>query len=449
MNMKLRERLHMRRKSARFLALVLALVLSLGTVALAAGSLSNFQKVNTFQDGQFWDVSSGHWAYSNVRSAYEYGLMKGESDTAFAPDGGLTIAAAITLAARIHSIYYTGTENFVQGNPWYRCYVDYALENGLITGEYADYDAAIQRWEFAQILGRALPDAALPDISTVDDGAIPDVPMSAGYAADVYRLYRAGILTGSGTDGSFTPYSGIRRSEAAAIISRMADPDLRQRFTLRNTAAYAPALEAYRQAAERSRQPDFDWYDEARPAIQEWGYVRYYPRNGSDRLYFCYQDLDGNGKVELLIGAESQGEIRAVDIFCLDGGTPVHLLPVGNNFGNPYCYTTAFADGSLLTGLFSNDGGSFYLKGRIASDGHSFVQTETMAARYAQTPEDLGAYIYYHNASYYVESYWEGGMPYYGMIPSDTTVDRETFDAWRSGDGAFHGLEMSLDWEAL
>ena len=176
MNMKLRERLHMRRKSARFLALVLALVLSLGTVALAAGSLSNFQKVNTFQDGQFWDVSSGHWAYSNVRSAYEYGLMKGESDTAFAPDGGLTIAAAITLAARIHSIYYTGTENFVQGNPWYRCYVDYALENGLITGEYADYDAAIQRWEFAQILGRALPDAALPDISTVDDGAIPTCP---------------------------------------------------------------------------------------------------------------------------------------------------------------------------------------------------------------------------------------------------------------------------------
>ena len=438
----------MRRKSARFLALVLALVLSLGTVALAAGSLSNFQKVNTFQDGQFWDVSSGHWAYSNVRSAYEYGLMKGESDTAFAPDGGLTIAAAITLAARIHSIYYTGTENFVQGNPWYRCYVDYALENGLITGEYADYDAAIQRWEFAQILGRALPDAALPDISTVDDGAIPDVPMSAGYAADVYRLYRAGILTGR-DDGSFAPDTGILRSETAAIVSRMAEPELRKNIVLQLTTPYVPALMAYRQAAARASRPDFDWVEDALPVIREWGYVRYFPQDGEDQLYYCVQDLDGNGKVELLIGAESQGEIRAVDIFCLDGGTPVHLLPVGNNFGSPYCSTTVFADGSLLTGLFSNDGGSFYLKGRIASDGHSFVQTETMAARYAPTPEDYGAYIYYHNASYYVESYWEGGMPYYGMIPSDTTVDRETFDAWRSGDSAFHGPEMSLDWEAL
>ena len=228
------------KRRAITLLLVLALVLSLGTVALAAGSLSNFQKVNTFQDGQFWDVSSGHWAYSNVRSAYEYGLMKGESDTAFAPDSSLTVAATITMAARLHSIYNTGSENFVQGNPWYQCYVDYALQNGLITGEYANYDAAIQRWEFAQILGRALPDTALQAINTVEDGAIPDVAMSASFAPDVYRLYRAGILAGSGTDGSFTPYTGILRSEAAAIVSRMVEPELRKRFTLSAEAELRP-----------------------------------------------------------------------------------------------------------------------------------------------------------------------------------------------------------------
>ena len=220
------------KRRAITLLLVLALVLTLSTGALAAGSLSNFQKVNTFQNGQFWDVSSAHWAYSNVRSAYEYGLMKGESDTAFAPDSSLTVAATITMAARLHSVYYTGSENFVQGSPWYQVYVDYALQNGLITGEYANYDAAIQRWEFAQILGRALPDTALQAINTVEDGAIPDVSMSASFASDVYRLYRAGILTGSGEDGSFTPYSGILRSEAAAIVSRMVEPGLRKSFTL-------------------------------------------------------------------------------------------------------------------------------------------------------------------------------------------------------------------------
>ena len=437
----------MRRKSAWFLALILALALVLGLcpMAMAAG-LDNFTEVNTFRPGQFTDLPASHWGYENVKTAYELGLMKGQSDTVFAPDGGLTIAAAITLAARIHSIYYTGTENFVQGSPWYRCYVDYALQNGLITREYGDYDAAIRRWEFAQILGRALPDDALPVISTVDDGAIPDVPMSAGYAADVYRLYRAGILTGR-EDGSFAPDTGILRSEAAAIVSRMAEPELRKNFVLLLTTPYVPALMAYRQAAARSRQPGFDWYEDALPVIQEWGYVRYFPRDGADQLYYCFQDLDGNGWPELLIGVESQGKMWAVDIFCLEENAPVHLLPVGNNFGSPYCSTTVFADGSLLTGLFSNDGVSFYMKGHIAADGHSFVQTETMAAQLSPIAEIPATY--YRNAAYEVESYWEGGMPYYSMIPSGTTVSRETYDAWRSGDSAVHGAAMDLPWEAL
>lgn len=220
------------KKKISALIMTAVLLFAMSPLALAAGSLSNFRKTETFLSGQFSDVSASHWAYSNIKSSYEYGLMNGQSATTFAPNGSLTVAATITVAARIHSIYYTGSENFVQGSPWYQCYVDYALENGLIDGEYANYDAAIQRWEFAKILGRALPDTALQSINTVEDGAIPDVPASASFSADVYRLYRAGILTGSGTDGKFSPYSGILRSEASAILSRMVEPGLRQQFTL-------------------------------------------------------------------------------------------------------------------------------------------------------------------------------------------------------------------------
>ena len=56
--------------------------------------------------------------------------------------------------------------------------------------------------------------------------------MSASYADAVYTLYRAGVLTGSDDAGSFRPNTTIRRSEAAAIVTRMADPDLREQFTL-------------------------------------------------------------------------------------------------------------------------------------------------------------------------------------------------------------------------
>jgi len=215
------------------LLLVLAIALSLCPAAFASG-LNSFQKLHSFKDGQFADLPSSHWAYNNIRSAYEYGLMNGKSDSTFAPDGNMTVAEAITISARLHSIYHNGSESFVQGSPWYQCYVDYALANGLITGGYGNYDNAVQRWEFAQILGRAFPDEALKAINTVDDGAIPDVPMSASYARDVYRLYRAGILTGNDDSGTFAPNSNILRSEASALLSRMVETQLRMSVTLQS-----------------------------------------------------------------------------------------------------------------------------------------------------------------------------------------------------------------------
>lgn len=218
----------------RFLSLFLALVLALSLcpAAFAAG-LDNFQAQTSFRDGQFTDLPSTHWAYGNIRSACEYGLMKGSSNSTFSPDGEITIAETLALASRLHSIYHTGSENFQQGSPWYQCYVDYALENGLLTEEYDNYNNAIPRWGFVQILGQAFPAEALEAINTVDDGAIPDVPMSEFYAEDVYRLYRAGILTGNDESGVFAPTSFIRRSESAALVSRMVEPDLRANVTLR------------------------------------------------------------------------------------------------------------------------------------------------------------------------------------------------------------------------
>lgn len=61
---------------------------------------------------------------------------------------------------------------------------------------------------------------------------LQDVDISADYAADVYRLYRAGVLTGSNNAHDFKPNINIRRSEVAGYRHRMAKPDLRQSFTI-------------------------------------------------------------------------------------------------------------------------------------------------------------------------------------------------------------------------
>ena len=58
------------------------------------------------------------------------------------------------------------------------------------------------------------------------------MPEGSNYHDAVYRLYRAGVLTGNDAKGTFGPFTNITRGAAAAIISRMADASLRKSITL-------------------------------------------------------------------------------------------------------------------------------------------------------------------------------------------------------------------------
>ena len=229
----------------RVLSLLLAAVLAIGMLPSAFAGYENFNAQATYTAGQFTDVPETAWYAQNVRTAYEYGLINGQSATTFAPDSSLTVAEAVKLAASLHSIYHTGSADFASSSPWYQTYVDYALQNGILSAARSDYTSPATRAVFASVLAAALPSEALTAINTVADGAIPDVSESASYADAVYLLYRAGVLTGSDSSGSFQPDSTIRRSEAAAIVTRMADPSLRQSITLTETQTALTADEIY------------------------------------------------------------------------------------------------------------------------------------------------------------------------------------------------------------
>lgn len=195
--------------------------------ATSVGETSSHTSSQTYYDGLFWDVSATDWFANEVRVSYDLGLVKGDSATSFNPNGNIRLSEAITLASRIHSAYYDNGCVFVQGTPWYQVYVDYAVENGIIQDEqFEDYTAYATRAEFAAIFSAALPDKALPEINVIE--AIPDVSGTEPYADDVYKLYRAGILTGNDAYGTFSPDTTIKRCEVAAIVSRMALTEMRK-----------------------------------------------------------------------------------------------------------------------------------------------------------------------------------------------------------------------------
>ena len=61
---------------------------------------------------------------------------------------------------------------------------------------------------------------------------MPDGPSSCASALEIYTFYRAGILTGSDKNGTFYPTNDIKRSEVAAILSRIYDKTARKTVSL-------------------------------------------------------------------------------------------------------------------------------------------------------------------------------------------------------------------------
>lgn len=189
---------------------------------------------------KFDDVSPESWYYNDVSNAVSLGIVNGKSESVFAPDDNLTYAEAIKLAACMHQLYTEGVVTLENGNPWYSTYLEYCLDNSIITTEFfgriSKPDEYATRAGYMMIFSDALPDEALQEINFVSFDTIPDVAESAQYeySAAVYKLYRAGILQGVDADHNCKPMDNIKRCEVAAIITRMMDENERIHFNIGN-----------------------------------------------------------------------------------------------------------------------------------------------------------------------------------------------------------------------
>ena len=208
-------------KRALSLLLCLCCLSPLASPALAAAQV--------YVPGQFSDVNDeaswyGDGGQGIIRGVYEAGLMVGRSAGRFGINENVTLAEAVTLAARLHR-GYTGADAPREGEPWYQVHVDYALEHGLLEPGAMDYLRPATRADVALLFARALPAEEYAAINVVE--ALPDVDEAEPGGAEIFLLYRAGVLTGSDELGRFHPSSAISRQEAAALLLRVTDGDRR------------------------------------------------------------------------------------------------------------------------------------------------------------------------------------------------------------------------------
>jgi len=205
------------------------ILVSVLTAVLLSTSVGAYTAQRSY-NGEFYDVSSGAWYYDEVASAYSLGLISGKSANSFDPDGNLTLAETIKLAASCHQLISSGAASNIASptSNWYDGYVDYATTNGIVTEIYPDYNAAATRGQVAVLFSRALISAKgnMDEINTAAFGSLPDIDTEAWYSAAAYRMYRWGVMTGD-TNRNIQPESAVRRSEISAVVMRMIDPTVR------------------------------------------------------------------------------------------------------------------------------------------------------------------------------------------------------------------------------
>lgn len=197
--------------------------------------MKNFSYVTSYKSTLFTDIDENAWYGEKqtgaIKSAYRYGLVQGKGDKKFDPTGNITVAEAITIAARIADMYYADETTFkTTGTNWYDDYVNYAISKKIINkGDFLNYNKAATRAEMAYIFAHVLPSSEYKKINSV--ASLPDVKSSLRFYDEIMLLYNAGILSGNDEKGTFAPSTNITRAEVSAIIVRVVNADERRKNT--------------------------------------------------------------------------------------------------------------------------------------------------------------------------------------------------------------------------
>lgn len=162
------------------------------------------------KDLPFTDVTSTDWFYSDVKYAYENGLMTGTASDAFSPGAPVTRGMVMTILARREGIR---TDRYT---PWYAAGCEWAKANGISDG--SNPEAPVTREQLAAMLYRY---AALKgrDLTAGENLNFTDASDVSAYALSALQWVTGEkILTGS--NGALSPQAPATRAQLAAILHR-------------------------------------------------------------------------------------------------------------------------------------------------------------------------------------------------------------------------------------
>ena len=171
----------------------------------------------------FSDIARDAWYKDAVQYAYDNGLMTGVSDTEFAPEATTTRAMIVSILARLEGVESAEAAGFadVDDNDWYATAVNWAANVGVVNG-YEDNtfrpNTAITREQLAAILMNyaAYKGQDVSARASLDN--YTDQPSTWAQEAISWSVAE-GLLTGVTAD-TLQPQGAATRAQVAAMLQR-------------------------------------------------------------------------------------------------------------------------------------------------------------------------------------------------------------------------------------
>lgn len=182
----------------------------------------------TAKAGRFTDMDDYWWAMDAVNALVKKGIIKGRSETEFAPNVNITRADNTVLLLRVIGKTAEVTDNFddVYEGSYYYNEIGAAKALGIASGvgdNFFDPDAAVMRQDMATLAYRVLVDegilTAIPNTAVLN--RFTDADDIDFYAREaIAACVDKGLMSGYG-DGTINPKGNASRIEVALFIYRI------------------------------------------------------------------------------------------------------------------------------------------------------------------------------------------------------------------------------------
>jgi len=174
----------------------------------------------------FIDIAPDAWYKDAIQYAYDNGLMTGVSATEFAPEATTTRAMIVSILARLENVTTAEAAGFadVDDNDWYATAVNWAANVGVVNG-YEDGtfkpNTAITREQLAAILMNYAAYKGEDVSNRADLANYTDQP-SAWATETMSWAVAEGLISGV-TNTELQPQGNATRAQVAAILQRFLD----------------------------------------------------------------------------------------------------------------------------------------------------------------------------------------------------------------------------------